>query len=107
MVWRADDLTFDIIDDVTDHPVVTIRITLPGSSVDLMGEVIAKDTELRLIKVHIFISGTRNILRKGQMQAVALVIMERLGYDRIVIQGAARTTGACPGRRPRPFRFAR
>jgi hypothetical protein len=33
--------------------------------------------------------------------------MEELGVDEIIIVGAVRTTGANPGRAPRPLRFTR
>jgi hypothetical protein len=44
------------------------------------------------------VTGIRNVMRDA---------MESLDVDEIVIEGAARTTGANPGRRPRRLRFTR
>ena len=47
-----------------------------------------------------------NTFGRNGLKQIAKVAMERMGYDEIIIEGATRTTGANPGHRPRPIRFA-
>jgi hypothetical protein len=48
-----------------------------------------------------------NAIGPGNLRSLAEVVMERLDFDALEIEGALRTTGASPGRRPRPLRFTR
>jgi hypothetical protein len=55
---------------------------------------------------HIFATTTLR-LTMSDMRRVADLVMRELDYDSIIVEGAVRTTGARPGRRPRPLRFGR
>jgi hypothetical protein len=48
-----------------------------------------------------------NAFGAANLQVLAQVVMERMGIDGIVVEGAIRTSGANPGRRPRAIRFTR
>src|SRR5688500_18121847 len=64
----------------------------------------ARARSLRLLHVH---APGANAIGPGNLRSLAEVVMERLDFDALEIEGALRTTGASPGRRPRPLRFTR
>ena len=61
-----------------------------------------------LILRGVHMQGARpNAIGAGNLKVLARVVMERMELDGLVVEGALRTTGANPGHRPRPIRFAR
>jgi hypothetical protein len=48
-----------------------------------------------------------NTLGQGALRNAAQSVMELLDVDKLRIEGATRTSGAGPGRRPTPFVFRR
>jgi hypothetical protein len=107
-MWARADIEFDDIDyDATDHPVVTIRLATPVGPVELMAEVAAVAGSLRLRRLHIQSNVAPNAIGRANWRLVATMVMERMEYDEIIVEGAVRTTGASPGRRPHPIRFTR
>jgi hypothetical protein len=106
MAWRPDDITFEIDPEGTEDPVVTVRFGTPAGEIQMMAEVEEHDRTLRLIGLHI--QGlTPNEIGSTNLRVLADVVMSELDYDAIEVEGAPRTTGAGPGRRPRPIRFTR
>ena len=49
----------------------------------------------------------QNNLGLAKMRAIAWFVMEKLDVDELSIEGAARTSGAGPGRTPTPIVFRR
>lgn len=106
-MWPRHKVRFDIIDDVSDSSVLTVTIDVPDARIFLMAEVHEADRVLYLRRCHLFMIGPPETLRLDRLRYVARIAMEAMDYDEIILEGAARTTGANPGRRPKPFRFTR
>jgi hypothetical protein len=100
-----DDVTIEIVYDASEGTVVTVRIAIPGGSIELMGEIAESGRSLLVTGVHIVVRGPAGLLTKKTMEAIARRVMKEMDYDEIVVEGAARTTGARPGHRPRQLRF--
>jgi hypothetical protein len=99
------EVTFEIVYDASEGAVVTARIAVPGGSIDLMGEIAESGRSLLVTGVHVGVQGPAGLLTRAMMDAIARRVMQEMGYDEIIVEGAARTTGARPGHRPRQFRF--
>lgn len=107
-MWMPDDIDFDDIDyDATDHPVVTIRLITPVGLIEVMAEVAVDRRSLRLQRLHVQSNVQPNEVGHANWRLIATMMMERMDYDEIIVEGAVRTTGASAGRRPRPIRFTR
>lgn len=52
MRWGPGDISFDIVDDETDDPVVTVRFETPAGSILVMAEVEEHGRTLRLLRLH-------------------------------------------------------
>ena len=107
-MWAPGDIKFDDIDyDATDHPVVTIRMATPVGLIELMAEIAGDRQSLRLQRLHVQSVVEPNEIGHANWRLVATMVMEVMDYDEIIVEGAVRTTGASPGRRPRQIRFTR
>jgi hypothetical protein len=104
--WVSGDTDFDIVPDMTDDPVLTVVVTTPSGSVTLMAEPTKQGRTLLLDGFHARDSRA-NAIGAGHLMVLGQAMMERLGLDELVINGAVRTTGANPGRAPRNLRFTR
>ena len=101
-------MSFDIVAEDTEHPVVTIIVRVPGGVMLIMGEPSEVGRTLVVDGVHISSQGLApNHVGIPNLRLVAEVVMEELDYDEIKVIGEIRATGANKGRRPRPFRFTR
>jgi hypothetical protein len=106
MNWGPDDITFEFDPEGTDFPVATVRFETPVGEILVMAEVEERDRTLRLIGLHI--QGLEpNAIGVANLRILADVVMRELDYDAVEVEGSIRTTGARPGRRPRPLRFTR
>jgi hypothetical protein len=107
-MWRTEDVSFVLIDDQTSDPVVTVEITVPGGRLSAMAEPTVVEGTLILRAFHMHGEGIgAERVGTGNLLALAGVVLEGMGFDELVVEGADRTTGAKPGRRPRPLRFTR
>jgi hypothetical protein len=106
MRWRPDDITFDIIAEDTDHPVATVSFMTPVGEIRVIAELEQQGRTLRLIGLHIQ-GATANAIGTTNLRVLADAVMENMDYDAVEVEGAIRTTGAGPGRRPRRLRFTR
>jgi hypothetical protein len=107
MVWRSDDITmFDLVAEQTDHPIATAWIQTPAGVIVVMAEVSLRDRTLCLRGMHIE-GPDPNTMGPANLRVLAEAVMERMNCDGIEIEGGTRSTGANPGRRPRPVRFTR
>jgi hypothetical protein len=104
-MWSSDDITFDMQFDHSEGHVWTVAIIVPGAIIELMGEVSEQADTFIAAGVHIQVSGTELVMTRKNMKMIAQKIMEKMGYDHVIIEGAVRTSGARSGNRPRQFRF--
>lgn len=94
---------------MTDHPIVTARITTPAGEMTVMAELeeAGRCLILRNFHIHCENVGPRQFgytLLRGLVSGV-MDTLEK--YDEIIVLGAVRTSGAGEGHRPRPVRFTR
>lgn len=102
------DLDFDVDfdPDLSDHPIIVVIVTTSAGRIEIMAEVSSHERALTLKRTHVqSVIGSNQIGLKS-LRAIARMAMERMGYDEIIVEGAARTTGANPGRSSKPLRFA-
>src|SRR5579863_3999242 len=108
MRWTRSEVSFRLIDEDTSDPVTTIEVATPRGTLLIMGEPREEGRILIAAGVHVSSRGvTRNQVGIANLRLIAEAIMEELDYDEIRVEGEIRTTGANPGRRPRPLRFVR
>jgi hypothetical protein len=105
-MWHRTDVSFDLVDDLTSSPVVTISIATPVGVLRLMAEPEMIGRTLRLRRVHVQ-DAYPNAVGPANWRLIAAVVMERMNVDGLVVEGALRTIGANPGRRPGVLRFTR
>jgi hypothetical protein len=107
MTWSVSDVSFEMFEDLTDDPVVTIVISTPIGEVVMIAEVETPSARVLVLrKTHI--AGLQaNTLGGARIRQIARAALEKGDYDEIVVEGATRTTGANPGHVPPPYRFAR
>jgi hypothetical protein len=106
--WPPAAIAFEPIDDGTDDPVMTLRILVPGGAILAMAEVELAGRVLVARRLHIHGEGlTANEAGPANLRVLARRLLEELDLDELVIEGAHRTTGAGPGRRPRRLRLTR
>jgi len=77
-VWTAIDIAFEIVDDLSDDPVVTIRLSTPAGPLTVMAEPVVQGTTLLLNGVHVQDS-TPNRIGAANLLVIAQVLMERHG----------------------------
>lgn len=105
MTWRLDQIASEgFVEDETDDPVVTVEFQTPAGMIKFMAEADERGSTLCLRKAHIEGPGA-NEVGVSNLRVLAAYVMEGMGYDEIEVEGASRTTGANPGRTPRPLRF--
>jgi hypothetical protein len=105
-LWTTGDISFDIVYDDTEHPIVTLRVAPPAGAIRFMAEPEMSGTTMVLNGLHV--QDLRpNMVGAANLAVIARAVMEGMDLDGIVIKGAVRTTGANPGRRPRDIRFSR
>ena len=107
-MWSRGDVSFEIDDTGSSDPVVTINVHTPAGTMVIMGEPKEVGRTLVVAGVHAHGQGVGpNGVGLANLRLIADVVMETLDYDELVVEGEVRTTGATPGRRPKPIRFSR
>ena len=105
-----DDVILSVTIDESEDPVVIVSIEIPEGYLEVMAE-IEIDYERRVIiarGLHLHgVDFDANGLGSIRLRQIARAMLEDLDYDECRIEGAIRTTGANPGRRPKPVRFTR
>jgi hypothetical protein len=104
--WRPTEIHFDIIDHLTDHPIVTMFIDTPAGRIEIMGEPVMRGNTMVVREAHLQTMSPQRI-GVGNLYLLARMVMERMDIDGLTIEGSLRTTGANPGRKPEPIRFTR
>jgi hypothetical protein len=106
--WNAEDVEIKLIDEASERDVATVKVSVGGAALFIMGEIREDGKRLVLGGVHVSSEGVNpNEVGVPNLRQVARAIMEIGGYDEIVVEGAVRTTGAHPGHRPGTVRFSR
>jgi hypothetical protein len=105
-LWTIADISFGFVDDMTDDPVVTLRVMTPVGSLTFMAEPVMIGTTMVLKGLHARDS-TPNAVGPGNLMVIAQAVMEGMELDGLVVKGALRSTGANPCHRPRDIRFTR
>lgn len=103
-MWSSGRISLSV--EETEETCVILAIGTPAGDLQIVGEVRRWDSVLHVAGVHIQglhpgacgIEGLNDIARK---------VAGYFDVDEIVVEEAARTTGARKGRVPRPFRFSR
>jgi hypothetical protein len=99
-------ISFELLRDMTEHPVVTLRVSTQGGVLEWMGEPEFHERTLRIRGAHA--GGLEaNRVGAGNLLQLAQALMEELDVDEIVIEGADRTSGSGPGRGPARIRLRR
>lgn len=109
-LWTASEITFELLDDLSDDPVVTLRIGTPAGVLLAMAIPEADGNRLILRSAHI--NGEGQGFGSGHVGMANLLVIgnafvERFEYDELVVEGAVRTSGRRNGHRPRALRFTR
>src|SRR6516165_7019028 len=106
LMWRCDEIGYEIIGDPTDYPIVAIRFETPVGDLFVLACVHEGCHTLSLHGLHIH-GAAPNAVGSANLRTLGRVIMEELGYDGLIVQGAGRTTGTRAGPSPRPVRLRR
>ena len=105
-MWSTADVSFEIVDNMTDDPVATLVVNTPAGRLTFMAELVQRGATLVVRGTHVQ-DVHPNAVGAANLMVIAHALMERMGFDGPEIEGAVRTTGANPGHRPRAFRFTR
>ena len=100
MRWRIVDL------EITPDDLVLATVVNNRFSVSFLARVRLDDRKAFLFGVHMQGAGA-NAMGHTALVGLARSFMEALDVDQLSIEGATRTSGACPGRRPAPIVFRR
>ncbi|KQT87130.1 hypothetical protein [Aurantimonas sp. Leaf443] len=103
---RADEIEILVDGSLSEDPIFTLTIRTPAGSLDVMTRVEISGRSLALFGLHIGGDPART-WGAAALAGLARAVMEKLDVDEILVVGAVRTTGANPGRQPRPRRLRR
>jgi hypothetical protein len=109
-VWSSTQIHFEMLDDLSQDPVATLRIETPAGVLPVMADRIETGNGLIARGLHINGEGTDfgpGALGVANLRIIVRAFMERFDYDELVIEGAVRSSGRRAGNRPRSIRFAR
>lgn len=94
------------LDPMSEHPVWVVTAHTPLGTMRMLGLLRLEGRCLFVEDAHVEGLFPGALSRAG-LNAIGYRLMEVADVDRLVIQGAVRTTGARPGHRPAAFRLAR
>jgi hypothetical protein len=80
-MWSVEDISFEIVNDMTDDPVVTLSVTTPIGVLTFAAEPVAAGNTLILQRTHVQ-DGQPNTVGVGNLKVVAQALMERMGWTR-------------------------
>ncbi|MDR7038988.1 hypothetical protein J2X36_003760 [Methylobacterium sp. BE186] len=101
-------IAIEVVRDESDESIVVALIRLPRGTLKVMAEIGFSGGELRLDGLHVHgIELGANDLGFHGLRRILREVLDELGIESAVVSGAVRTTGAGPGRLPRPLRVTR
>ena len=98
MPWRVADL------EITPDDLVSARLSNGTEAIDVLAFLHMTQRTATLRGMHIQ-GGGRNTMGLPALRALAHWLKEYLDVDELRIEGATRTSGSGPGRRPAPLVF--
>jgi hypothetical protein len=110
MTEHPQSITFHLVDGDSDGSIVTVEFETTAGSLLVMAEVRAVERTAYASKLHLQSNDRgKNAFGWMRLRTLAWVVLDWLGdnYDELIIEGAVRTSGANPGRRPGDLRFTR
>jgi len=105
-MWRRDQIVFRLLDSLCEDDVVTLEISVPTGMILIMGEPEDVGKTLLVRRVHIH-SDPPHPVGTANLGVIAQALMQRYGYDEIIIEGARRESGLRFGQVPRTIRYRR
>jgi hypothetical protein len=105
-MWTSAQIAFDLVEELTADPVVTVNVATPAGVMKLMGELERIGRTLVLHGRHMQ-HPAPNVVGAANLIVLADVAMQRMHFDELIVAGGLRTTGSNPGSRPRVLRFTR
>jgi hypothetical protein len=106
-MWATDEIEIFIVDaEGGAAAVVMIEIVVPPGTIYLLGVVRIDGETLRIDGAHVDGLHPGACGRSG-LNAIGRKLLEVADVKKIIIQGSARTTGAKPGKAPKPIVFPR
>ncbi|GAA0583944.1 hypothetical protein [Caenispirillum bisanense] len=107
-MWTGADIRVEVFDDLSEADAVTVRLQTPAGLLAMMADVRFEGRVLILTGVHTHGEDIGpGSLGPVRLRWLAQAVMEVVDCDEIILEGAIRTTGAGPGRRPGRLRFRR
>jgi len=100
MRWRIVEL------EITPEDLVLATVANNRFAVTFLAHLWTHDRVAVLTEMHIHGAGA-NTMGTAVLIDLAHAFMEAMDVDHLAVEGATRTTGARPGRRPAPFFFRR
>ena len=108
MAWALGDVgPIEMEPADSDGDLVTIRVTTPAGPVLIMGQIDIAGRRLLVTGANIESDSGPRSIGIANLRVIARAVLERIDCDEARVEGAARTTGANPGHRPRALRFTR
>ena len=89
-----------------DAETILASVDYDGVILEIIARAAMDGETMVLSEFHILGPG-RNCLGRPKLKALIADLMEKLELDELRIEGAARTSGANPGRKPAPLVFRR
>jgi hypothetical protein len=105
-MWSGGVVSFELDDELTTGSIGTLVVRSLAGEIRIMGEVLEFGRRVHVVGAHIGGAGPHVLGRTGLL-ALARAFAETFDVNEILIEGAARTTGARPGHRPRALRWHR
>jgi len=98
-------------DETGEGDVLIITVDLsqlghPARELQLMAEFELLGSTIVARRAHLQGSG-RNTIGVSLLREIAELMLAKVGYDELIVEGFRRTTGAGPGHTPKPLRFKR
>ena len=110
MIKHPQPLVFRLLEDDSDGSIVTVDFETATGRLLVMAEVRVVGRTAYASGLHIQSNDRgKNAFGWVQLRTLAWAALDWLGdnYDELIIEGAVRTSGANPGRRPGDLRFTR
>ena len=105
-MWRRDQIVFRLLDSLCEDGIVTLEVLIPTGVILIMGEPEDVGQTLLVHRVHIH-SDPPHPVGTANLGVIAQAMMQRYGYDEIIIEGARRESGRRFGQIPRTIRYRR
>jgi hypothetical protein len=97
----------EVVDPDSSGDLPTARVKTPAGRIEIMAVFEFQSRTILAREAHIQSDAGPNAFGAHTLRRIVSVLLEQLDHDHLVVEGAVRTTGAGPGRRPGRLRFSR